>query len=69
MTTITVVSRAFVAGVGAPPSFLDAGSENYDVRLVLNAYAATTRGLRSTASEGWHGLRSIVTSEKPTARS
>ena len=29
--------------------------------------AATTRGPGSTASDGWHGLLSIVTSEKPTA--
>ena len=35
----------------------------------LQPHAATTRGPRSTASDGWHGLLSIVTSEKPTARS
>ena len=31
--------------------------------------AATTRGPGSTVSDGWHGLLSIVTSEKPTALS
>ena len=34
-----------------------------------NRYAATTRGPGSIASEAWHGLLSIVTSEKPTALS
>ncbi|MEH2527351.1 hypothetical protein V1288_005260 [Bradyrhizobium sp. AZCC 2176] len=32
-------------------------------------HAATTRGPGSTASDGSHGLLSIVTSEKPTALS
>src|SRR5712691_13174555 len=35
----------------------------------LSVYAATTRGPGSTSSARWHGLLSIVTSEKPTALS